>query len=413
MSRELSDKQNILYNAAGSLIYLGCQWLLTVLVVRLSDGLEYAGNLALAMSIANIFVPFAQYRMRTIQVSDVSHCFTVGDYLGFRFLTVVVALIGSMIYSYFTCASSALLSIFVYLLYKALELVIDVFHGLDQQNYRMDYVGISFALRGALSVTAFSGALVLGMNLEMALAVMTLVCIPVCCFFDIPKAKQFERLSPIFNKSNVIYFLKIGIMPAASLFACSAAMTFPRQMLSSLFGTASLGLYASVASPIAIVQTGASYIYTPLIGRFAESYSRGDSKSFISLFIKVSLTMLALVAVLSFLFSFFGYYFLNLLYGDEVAKHTELLVPMLICSLFTVLLWFTNDLLVAMRKVIQSFIGNVIAAILALVSSFYFVPSFSMNGVSFTGIMGYGLAFVFSLWFIISSIKPSRGVFGD
>ena len=320
-----------------------------------------------------------------------------------------MALIGSMIYSYFTCASSALLSIFVYLLYKALELVIDVFHGLDQQNYRMDYVGISFALRGALSVTAFSGALVLGMNLEMALAVMTLVCIPVCCFFDIPKAKQFERLSPIFNKSNVIYFLKIGIMPAASLFACSAAMTFPRQMLSSLFGTASLGLYASVASPIAIVQTGASYIYTPLIGRFAESYSRGDSKSFISLFIKVSLTMLALVAVLSLLFSFFGHFFLNLLYGNEVAKHTELLVPMLICSLFTVLLWFTNDLLVAMRKVVQSFIGNVIAAILALVSSFYFVPSFSMNGVSFTGIMGYGLAFVFSLWFIISSIKPSRG----
>ena len=187
MSRELSDKQNILYNAAGSLIYLGCQWLLTVLVVRLSDGLEYAGNLALAMSIANIFVPFAQYRMRTIQVSDVSRCFSVGDYLGFRFLTVVVALIGSMIYSYFTCSSSALLSIFVYLLYKALELVIDVFHGLDQQNYRMDYVGISFALRGALSVTAFSGTLVLGMNLEMALAVMTLVCVPVCCFFDIPK----------------------------------------------------------------------------------------------------------------------------------------------------------------------------------------------------------------------------------
>ena len=97
MSRELSDKQNILYNAAGSLIYLGCQWLLTVLVVRLSDGLEYAGNLALAMSIANIFVPFAQYRMRTIQVSDVSHSFSAGDYLGFRFLTVIAALIGSMI----------------------------------------------------------------------------------------------------------------------------------------------------------------------------------------------------------------------------------------------------------------------------------------------------------------------------
>ena len=411
MSRELSDKQNILYNAAGSLIYLGCQWLLTVLVVRLSDGLEYAGNLALAMSIANIFVPFAQYRMRTIQVSDVSHSFSAGDYLGFRFLTVVAALIGSMIYSYFTCASSALLSIFIYLLYKALELVIDVFHGLDQQNYRMDYVGISFALRGILSVTAFSFALIMNLSLEMALVIMTLVCIPVCLFFDIPKAQQFDTLRPIINKSTVFYFLKIGILPAASLFACSAAMTFPRQMLSSFFGTASLGIYASVASPIAIVQTGASYIYTPLIGRFAEHFSRGDNKSFISLFIKVSLTMLALVAALSLLFSTFGHYFLYLLYGGEVAEHTELLVPMLICSLFTVLLWFANDLLVAMRKVIESFIGNAAAALLALAFSFYFVPNFSMNGVSFTGILGYGLAFVFSLCFIIYTLKSTKGDF--
>ena len=86
-------------------------------------------------------------------------------------------------------------------------------------------------------------------------------------------------------------------------------------------------------------------------------------------------------------------------------------MPMLICSLFTVLLWFANDLLVAMRKVIESFIGNAAAALLALAFSFYFVPNFSMNGVSFTGILGYGLAFVFSLCFIIYTLKSTKGDF--
>ena len=66
-----------------------------------------------------------------------------------------------------------------------------------------------------------------------------------------------------------------------------------------------------------------------------------------------------------------------------------------------------------MRKVVESFIGNVVAAFLAVASSFYFVPSFSMNGVSFTGILGYGLAFVFSFCFIIFTLKPNRGFFGD
>ena len=405
MVRELSDKENIVFNGVGSLIYLGCQWFLTVLVVRLCSGLDYAGNLALAMSIANIFVPFAQYRMRTFQVSDVNHQYSTGDYLGFRFVTILIALLGSVLYSLFTCASNALVCIFLYLLYKALELVIDVFHGLDQQHYRMDYIGISFAIRGILSVAAFSLALLLGLSLEFALLLMTLVCVPVCVFFDIPKSKQFDSLVPIFSKKSFIYFLKMGLLPAASLFACSAAMTFPRQMLSSIFGASALGVYASAASPIAIVQTGASYIYTPLIGRFAEFYSDGDRHSFISLFVKVMAAMLALVLFLSVLVNQFGFYFLNVLYGSTVAKHTELLIPMLLCSLLTVLLWFTNDLLVAMREVFKSFIGNAIAALLALVVSFYFVPTYSMNGVSFTGIMGYGLAFVFSFVFIFWTMR--------
>lgn len=408
MVKELSDKENIIFNAVGSLIYLGCQWFLTVLVVRLCSGLDYAGNLALAMSIANIFVPFAQYRMRTFQVSDVNHQYSTGEYFGFRFLTVSIALFGSMLYSFFTCAASALPCIFFYLIYKALELLIDVFHGLDQQYYRMDYIGISFAVRGIFSVVAFSLALLLGLSLEIALLLMTLVCVPVCVFFDIPKSKQFDSLVPIFNKKSFIYFLKMGLLPAASLFACSAAMTFPRQLLSSFFGATALGIYASAASPIAIVQTGASYIYTPLIGRFAEYYSNGDRHSFMSLFVKVTAAMLALVIFLSVLVNQFGFYFLNVLYGGAVAKHTDLLVPMLLCSLFTVLLWFTNDLLVAMREVFKSFIGNAIAAMLALGTSFYFVPVYSMNGVSFTGIIGYGLAFVFSFVFIFYTIR-SKG----
>ena len=57
------------------------------LVVRLSSGYEAAGTLSLAMSVYNIFAPFAIYRMYTHQVSDVKRENTVGEYFAFRIIT--------------------------------------------------------------------------------------------------------------------------------------------------------------------------------------------------------------------------------------------------------------------------------------------------------------------------------------
>ena len=81
--KPLSIKQNMLWNSFGSITYLACQWLITILVVRLSSGYEAAGTLSLAMSVYNIFAPFAIYRMYTYQVSDVKRENTVGSTLRF------------------------------------------------------------------------------------------------------------------------------------------------------------------------------------------------------------------------------------------------------------------------------------------------------------------------------------------
>jgi len=69
----LSLKANMLWNSAGSLTYLACQWLVTVLVVRLTSGYDAAGLLSLAMSVTGIFGTFATYKMNTYQISDVHH----------------------------------------------------------------------------------------------------------------------------------------------------------------------------------------------------------------------------------------------------------------------------------------------------------------------------------------------------
>ena len=88
--RQLSVKANMLWNSAGSMTYLACQWLITIVVVRLSSGaFDNAGLLSLAMSVVGIFGTFANYKMGTYQISDIKRENTLGEYMGFRCLTLV------------------------------------------------------------------------------------------------------------------------------------------------------------------------------------------------------------------------------------------------------------------------------------------------------------------------------------
>ena len=50
----LSLQKNMAWNSVGSLVYLGCSWLTTVLVVTLSSNYSDSGALAVAMSVGNL-----------------------------------------------------------------------------------------------------------------------------------------------------------------------------------------------------------------------------------------------------------------------------------------------------------------------------------------------------------------------
>ena len=47
-------------------------------------------------------------------------------------------------------------------------------------------------------------------------------------------------------------------------------------------GAAALGIYSAVASPAVIVQMGATYVYSPLMGEFADKF-RTDKRAAIRL----------------------------------------------------------------------------------------------------------------------------------
>ena len=135
--KKTSLKSGIMWNTWGNIYYLFCQWLLTILVVRLAN-FEMAGELSYAMTLSNIFYSIAIYGMRNFQVSDIKNKYPNGTYIFSRLITsglsIVLCLI-LLVISGYTFEKS--LVIFMYVIFKLSETIFDVYSGIFQKQWRV------------------------------------------------------------------------------------------------------------------------------------------------------------------------------------------------------------------------------------------------------------------------------------
>lgn len=410
----LSIKQNMLWNSAGSMTYLACQWLVTVLVVRMSSGYDDAGLLSLAMSVVGIFGTFANYKMGTYQISDIRHENKLSEYLGFRCFTLGLAFVACMMYAYLTCAPYALITVALFFIFKAVGLLIDVLHGVDQQCRRMDYIGKSFMAQGLSTLGAFALAYWVTQSLDLAIVAMTAAALAVFVLYDIPRTRQFERISLNLSRHKAFYFLRVSFPAVLASLAASAIFAVPKQYLAIVSGDAALGIYASVAAPALIIQMGATYLYGPLLDVFPRYFFDGDRAGFLKLLGKTIAGIVLVGIVCSVVLGFVGSWALRLLFGSDIEPYVYLLQPIILSTVLTAFLWFFGDLLIALRNFKANFIGNVAALLAVLLFTFPFVNWWDMNGVSFAGAGACLVGVLVLLLFLVSTVRrgPNYARFG-
>lgn len=395
----------MLWNSAGSICNLGCQWLISVLIVRLSDSYDAAGLYSLAMALYNIFGSIAQYRMYAYQISDVSRENTTGEYFSFRLITGFSALAMCIVYGVVTCDSSALGAIVFFALYKTISLLIDVLHATDQQNHRMDYIGKSLSMQGIISLVVFSVVFYSSKSLELTLLMMSVGVLLVGILYDLRKTRNFGAIKLGISRKKTIHLLVSCFPIVLAGIVASSTSSIPRQMLSDSLGSGILGAYASVAAPVAIIQMGASYIYNPLLGYFSERYFDNDLPGFLKLFGKSFIAIVAIGLVCVVAFAVLGEWLLVLVFGDSILPYTYLLLPLVFLALATGIQWFLNDLLIALRSFRATLIASVFSFVVAVVLTYPLIGQFGPNGVTISGLAA---AFIGTVVMLIALVDKLR-----
>lgn len=407
-----SIKQNMLWYSAGSIVYLACQWFLSVVVARLSAGFDDAGALALAMAIGNIFTPLAYYNTRTYQVSDLHGEFSNAQYVAFRIITTFAAFCCCSVYAAAT-AGGSLVPVLAFLGYKIVVVVIDVLHGVDQQHSRLDFAGVSLVAQGLSSLASFTVVFWLSQNLTLAVCSMTVTALVILVFYDWRKASNLDRVVPHIDLKTAKRLAIVCLPAVLSGVLCSAVVTIARQFLYSMEGEAALGSYASVATLAAIVQMAASYIYNPLLRTFADMAERDDKQGLRLLIGKVCAAIVLITVAVSLLFLLFGEFGLVLLFGQKIVPYVGLLQPMLLCTAATAYIWFFMDLLIVFRKMREVLLGNILAFVAVFPLSYFLILATGANGVSYAGAIAFLLGSLVLAYCTFRTIREGNYCISD
>ena len=370
--RKLSIAQNTVYNTAGSCFYLVCQWLLTVLAVRLGS-VESGGILAVAMSVTNVLFTLSTFGIRTFQVSDVRRKYSVDTYVTTRLLTCGFGLLLCGIY----CLADGSRSreeaacILVYMLFRVSEALSDENQAVQQTEGRMDTVFWSFVLRGILLIASFSLVLKTTGRLLWAFAAMAAATNAVVLFFEFPVSRKLSGFRLRWNLPASLRLLGENVPLMLNSLLMAFLVTIPRTRLDALMGNYVMGIYGSIAAPAAVVQSAALWLFTPSLTAFAEHWDRGDRAAFYRLHHRMLLLLLGAAAVCLVGAKLLGRWGLGLLFGPEIAAEEALLVPTLLTTVLIAGEYYLSALLTVCRKLRSIVVSNLAAMAVTLLSPTY------------------------------------------
>ncbi|MBO5295192.1 MAG: lipopolysaccharide biosynthesis protein [Clostridia bacterium] len=395
--------QNFLWNTAGSIFFLVCQWIITVLVVRLSDGFSDAGLLSLAMSVTNVFAIIALFNVRNYQVSDSEELYSAGEYVSHRFVTCALAFVLCAVttflggYGIYTAAC-----ILAYMLLKLTENFVDVFHGIVQKKWRLDIAGRSFLFRGILTVASFAVVFGLFHNLLLAILAMALTNLLSLLIYDWNAVRRVERVRLSFSPNRLLSLSKVCLPMVGYGFCIHSILPLVKAVLEAHHGEEMLGYYGSVTTVATLIQSFTLLVFTPLIGVFDEAFRAGDRKKLKRLFARLILLIVAITLLAMGAIALLGDFAMSLVFGEEILPYVYLLYPTVVASALTALVWLLGMILVVMRSMKTLLIGAVIGLAVGIAASVTLIPTAAFSGANVAQILPFAvIAAIYLTRFVI------------
>lgn len=388
----------------GNFIYLGSQWLISVVLVRFG-GFEDAGVFSLAMAICNVLVVVSNYNLRVFYVSDVKSKFSDNTYIATRICTMMFAIAVCIAFTVFKgYAFRTQMVVWMYMFYKSVESYSDVLTGIWQKKEGMKNVALSLGLKGLLSVLFFGVSYGIFHDLLISTILMSFASVLVLITFDFNKTKIYVNPKKLFKNINtycICSLLKQGFHAMVAALCVIMFTSIPKLVLEDVLNAELLGVFSSVSTPSVVISTFAIGVLLPLASKMVENYESNNIKELIKLILGCNLGFVG-IGLLATLFSAIaGQFMFAVVFGKEILPYFTLFYCMIWVSVFIAVINCYATFLIAIRKLKGLLFFSAIACVVEFALCMLLISKENIYGAGYAMLVTLIIQFVAETVYII------------
>lgn len=381
----LDYKKDAVWNTLGNFFYMGALWLMSIVVVRLSN-FENAGLFSVALTTSNIYISLGSYSMRLYYSADINYKFSDSQYFLARIITVILSLFCCGILSFFIgYRGQHLAAILLYYCFRSMEMMSDVLFGVLQRYGKLYLSGYLLIIRSIIDLFIYCGILYFTKNLNFSFGCMFLCSLIIFLCVEFPLAKKYSselKISFFMNWKAALNILAI-CFPLFFVGLCyNIVPSVPRLVFERYYTTKELGYYSSIATSTVLISTCVNSLIIPLIPKLSEFFQQKQKKKLllVSLLmgaLSIGLGIVAIIAV-----TILGQPVMELIFGKEILSYLYLFPNIIIATTFTSIIICLNAIFVSINWRRQMLIGAIIGAILCFLTAVPFCQTFYMQGIA-------------------------------
>lgn len=400
-SKNNVERRTAIWNMVSSILGAAQSAIFLLVVTHVCDAV-YAGIFSIATTLGYQIIAIGSYGMRNFQATDVKQKYKFKEYLLSRYFTSIAMFIFLIGYVWIKDYNTEkALIILAFGVYKAVDVIEDVFHGEFQRYNRLDIGAISMTIRYVISFLVFAVVLITSHNLLFACICEAVISILVFIILTYEVIKPRKILSVKGALKHTGWLLRdcfpLFIGGFLYLYVCNA----PKYAIDNCLSQESQMYFAILFMPVFVVNLLSSFVYRPLLVRMAICWNEKRNKEFWHMV----MTQIALIFVLTIL-GILGAYLcgtqiLSLVYGVDVNPYRNCLVLLMFGGGFAALIGFLINVLTVMRLQTLLLLGYMVASVAALIVS---NPIVSKLGIFGASILYVGLMVLVAAFLLVSAV---------
>ena len=413
LADENIERDSYVWNMIGSML-MAFQSVIMLMILTRTLGLVEAGVFTIAYANANLFLTIGKYGVRYFQVSDVKNQFTFIEYRTSRVITTIAMMLVSIVYVIYATKindyTMEKMQIIIWMcLFKVVDAVEDVYHGLYQQKNRLDVASKAMTLRMIATIVVFGACLILFKDLLLSLVIATIMTTILFILFIKWTYDSFQVKKEKLNKKNLGLLLKLCFPLFAGSFLSFYIGNAPKYAIDSMLTDELQACYGFIAMPVFVIGLLNNFIFNPMLYKMSVLWNESKVKAFVMKTIRQA-GIVAIITVICIIGAYLlGVPVLSWLYNTDLAPYKAELLILLLGGGFLGLSGVLNAVITIIRYQKSLMWGYALIAVLAYVFSDRIVGKYEMMGaaVLYTLLMG-ALCLVFAGLFMYGIVRKKK-----